>query len=657
MKRLVERWWLVGAVLLVAVLVLARAIYSTEAGNRRQQQRAVQHQAANILGEAVHDVLGRELALTRVIRAVGAPRASSWPALASIVTSQPAATSAGFIVPVPDRDRLAFERRTGLRLVVSPSPGVVEPDTTHSLHLVSVDGLSKTSKPLLGLDVGTNALRRSLLLQAAATNRQLATPPLEFLGPVAHRHGVVVYAPVFGAGHHLEGWVSASYQTEQLSNALHAALPKVGVTVRDGAKTLLDGDRGASGSPVTITVAGRQWNVWAVAGGTPISPVPWLVLGFGLALVAAVTLILRQAAGRERYAARKLAEHDAEEAALSRIATLVARSNEPEAVFTAVAREVGVLLSARTAAISRFDGGGGQGVVVGGWTPDGETLTGSVFALDGVTASSLVYRTGKAARTEATYASQIDPIAPLMRQLGGSGGIAAPIFVGGELWGALGAAYTETTIPEGVEHRLERFGRLVGLAIANADAWDKLDRLASTDTLTGIANRRTLDDRLRTELARVRRHDRALSLAVFDLDHFKRINDTHGHSTGDRVLAEFARTLVEHARQSDLVARVGGEEFVWLMPETDQDGAYIAAERLRADIEQTPPGGLGPVTVSGGVATAGPFSAPLDLIHKADLALYEAKREGRNRIVRAEADEVSGPRPAGEEPVAAPPAS
>lgn len=631
MRRFVERWWAVGTVLLVAVLLLTSAFFISESNSRRAEERATQRQAASVLGDAVHDVLGRELALARVIHSVGPPQASRWPALANIVTSQPAATSAGFIVPVSERERSAFERRTGLRLVESPRPGIVRPAAARSLHLVAVDGWSKTSRPVLGLDLAANSLRRSLLLRAAATGRQLATPPVGFLGPVAHRLGVIVYLPVYGAAHKFEGWISAAYQTNQLAATLRAAMPGVAVTIHDGSSKLLAAGQAPSGSPVVFSVAGRRWSVWAIRP-VPLSPVPWLILGFGLALAAALTLIMRQAANREEYAIRRLNEHDAEEAALSRIATLVATGSAPEDVFEAVAREVGTLLNSRTAVVSRFDPARNQGLIVGGWMPEGDRLTGAEFTLDGVTASAAVYRSGRPERTPRSYDSDTDPIAPLMTRLGSPAGIAAPIIVAGELWGAIGSAYAHADVPEGSEHRLERFGRLVGLAIANADAWEKLDRLASTDTLTNIANRRTFDERLRSELAHVRRYGRKLSLVAFDVDHFKRINDTRGHQVGDRVLASFADLLSQHARQSDLVARVGGEEFVWLMPETDREGAYTAAERVRSEMELTKHADVGVVTVSGGVATASPFADAESFMRQADVALYDAKRAGRNRI-------------------------
>ena len=174
-----------------------------------------------------------------------------------------------------------------------------------------------------------------------------------------------------------------------------------------------------------------------------------------------------------------------------------------------------------------------------------------------MTASALVFRTGRGARNDSGYQSATDPISEMMVGLGGRDGVAAPIVVGGQLWGALGAAYDEHQIPAGVEQRLERFASLVGLAISNADAWDRLARDAATDSLTGIPNRRAFHDRLEAEMANAHRYERNLALVLMDLDHFKAVNDLHGHQAGDDVLVMFARLLSAHTRQGELVAGSG----------------------------------------------------------------------------------------------------
>lgn len=178
------------------------------------------------------------------------------------------------------------------------------------------------------------------------------------------------------------------------------------------------------------------------------------------------------------------------------------------------------------------------------------------------------------------------------------------------------------------------------LAAARAE----LSRLALTDALTGLANRRQFDRVVAAETSRIARHGGAVSLAILDLDHFKRFNDRHGHPLGDVALQEFAALLREHVRAHDTVARLGGEEFAVVMVGTDAETACRVADRLRARTAGHRFAREEPVTVSIGVATA-PVHADgaADLVRAADRALYLAKAAGRNTVILA--DEAS-PAPA-----------
>jgi len=163
-----------------------------------------------------------------------------------------------------------------------------------------------------------------------------------------------------------------------------------------------------------------------------------------------------------------------------------------------------------------------------------------------------------------------------------------------------------------------------------------LQRRATTDALTGLANRRHLMAAIDTEVRRARRTGRALSLAILDIDHFKRINDTHGHPGGDAVLREIAALLRETTRDTDLLGRIGGEEFAVLMPETDTAQAERACERLRAAVARRTidlaSGVATRVTISTGVALLSAEEAGDQLLARADGALYEAKSGGRNQV-------------------------
>jgi diguanylate cyclase (GGDEF)-like protein len=164
---------------------------------------------------------------------------------------------------------------------------------------------------------------------------------------------------------------------------------------------------------------------------------------------------------------------------------------------------------------------------------------------------------------------------------------------------------------------------------------DRLTQVAMTDALTGALNRHGVMPLLERELQRARRHGRPVSVVLCDLDHFKRVNDQHGHQTGDAVLCRFVRETRAMLRGGDLLARWGGEEFLVVLPETAMTEAVLVAERVRQAQRRATADGLPMVTVSGGVATApGPVHGyDVDtLLAVADHRLYVAK-ETRDRIV------------------------
>ncbi len=161
---------------------------------------------------------------------------------------------------------------------------------------------------------------------------------------------------------------------------------------------------------------------------------------------------------------------------------------------------------------------------------------------------------------------------------------------------------------------------------------EALERLAFHDGLTGVTNRRHLEALLEEEAERCERHARVFSLVMYDLDHFKLVNDNHGHQTGDEILRAIARIVEERLRGSDVLGRWGGEEFMILLPETGLEGAAALAEDLRATVAATTFPGPGRVTISLGVAQYRPGEPLRDLIKRVDEAVYRAKNQGRNRV-------------------------
>jgi diguanylate cyclase (GGDEF)-like protein/PAS domain S-box-containing protein len=160
----------------------------------------------------------------------------------------------------------------------------------------------------------------------------------------------------------------------------------------------------------------------------------------------------------------------------------------------------------------------------------------------------------------------------------------------------------------------------------------EMQRLASTDPLTGIANRRKFNDELEKELERAQRHGLPVALIIMDIDHFKHVNDTFGHPVGDSVLVEFARTIEGNIRANDVFARWGGEEFIVLAPHVDADNLRILAEKLRGAVEAFDFTEVGPRTCSIGATTYQPGESVQELIARVDGALYMAKQGGRNRV-------------------------
>jgi diguanylate cyclase (GGDEF)-like protein len=221
--------------------------------------------------------------------------------------------------------------------------------------------------------------------------------------------------------------------------------------------------------------------------------------------------------------------------------------------------------------------------------------------------------------------------------------IAVPLTAEGETLGLI-VAVQGRRMPSRIARRVvsmvERFVSHGTLALRNAWLLEQVRRMATTDSLTRIANRAAFDNALSAELGRASRLRDDVSLLMLDIDHFKRLNDVHGHQLGDQVLRLVGTTLKHVCRDFDTPARYGGEEFGILLPSTGKEQAMEAAERIRTSISEMP-SGLD-VTVSVGVATF-PFDGadPDTLVGSADKALYASKRNGRNRVTAAETAELT----------------
>jgi diguanylate cyclase (GGDEF)-like protein len=210
--------------------------------------------------------------------------------------------------------------------------------------------------------------------------------------------------------------------------------------------------------------------------------------------------------------------------------------------------------------------------------------------------------------------------------------IAIPLVARGRLSGALLASrFGERTDLYSAEdfELVCRFGALASVAFDNIRRRTEMEQLARTDELTGLANRRGLEEELNRAVALARRHDQPLALLYIDLDEFKNINDSYGHRVGDEVLREIASALRRRLRRGDRAARVGGDEYVVILPQTDQAGAAVLAHEVRKAIAKAGvrvDSGKANVSAAVGVAELAPGESAEALLDRADRRMYRDKR-------------------------------
>lgn len=208
----------------------------------------------------------------------------------------------------------------------------------------------------------------------------------------------------------------------------------------------------------------------------------------------------------------------------------------------------------------------------------------------------------------------------------------------GEFLGELVFTRRRRFAEQEMEHLESLMGQLI-YPLRNAVWYQRALQTAKIDPLTGAQNRAAMDETIEREVELAHRYKSALSIIMFDLDHFKQINDNYGHITGDDVLRECVKVCNQALRSTDLLFRFGGEEFVVILPGVNANGAGLAAERLRAVIEKYE--FLGnqntlPVTISAGTASLTMHETAQTMMDRADKALYSAKHEGRNQVKCAE---------------------
>jgi diguanylate cyclase (GGDEF)-like protein len=330
--------------------------------------------------------------------------------------------------------------------------------------------------------------------------------------------------------------------------------------------------------------------------------------------------------------ARLLQEQAVREIAVNRISTAIRSSLELPSVLQTTVNEVGQALSAQSSALS-VEGEHGQPSLTtcyfrgSGGEPEDSTRDGLLGDIEAV-GVRLRGRMKTYVHDGSSNADESDacPVA------------AVPVIYHDRTMGVL-------MVTSDDPHRLWQDNEImllrtvadqVAVAVNHARLFQQMQQQALTDSLTGCFNRRFFEIQLERDLHLATRMHQPVSLILLDIDHFKRVNDSHGHDAGDAALRILAGALREEVRGVDTAARYGGEEFAIILPQAGPEGALVVAERLRSRIEKTDVPGVGCITASLGVATFPLDASARDLlVTTADRALYQAKRMGRNRVCSA----------------------
>jgi diguanylate cyclase (GGDEF)-like protein len=397
---------------------------------------------------------------------------------------------------------------------------------------------------------------------------------------------------------------------------------EVAQVVASGASRHVPGlDRSALIVPV-----GYAGEVRAVA--ILITPEP---RGFTRAVIAhAEALADLAAAGLARLGAeRRRAARASHDRALVHAARALNATLELQDVLRTLARETGLALSADIAGVYLGNGTDGGVATAGHGVPDGWH---GVTIAPGEGVAGKVLLTGKAYVTNDYQRDEAGPTNPVLGQFRTA--IAVPMTWNDELKGALAVGWNAARrVEEEDRVTLEAIADLATVACHNAETYHQVQQAARTDALTGLLNHGAMQVRVREEIARAQRDGTALSCVIIDLDDFKRVNDMRGHQAGDELLRRIAGLLHAELRPYDQVARYGGDEFVLLLPGSDEKAALAVAERVRDAVAGNRAGAC-----SLGVAQ---WHEPLDadaLLEQADRALLFAKRTGKGRVAVANAD-------------------
>jgi diguanylate cyclase (GGDEF)-like protein/PAS domain S-box-containing protein len=553
---------------------------------------------------------------------------ASWPTHTAIFATvapgllrSPGINGLGLIELVPSARRGSFERHHGT-IEARTRAGTVRRAPNGNKYFVVTSSLQAMGGPSgLGLDVGDEPARHAALLAAGASGQPRATPPVQLMSSGAA--GTVLYTPIYRPStltlrtpaqrtHALLGYVSTGYRYNLLLQALRRTIPaEAAFSLYDGTTELLS--QGALRHPLRtrIAVAGRSWTL-AVAAPSPDLSLPVMVLLAGGLLTLLIGSLGVQAKRRERYAeelvARRLAEREIAERALAQAEERFRTAFAEAPIGMALTSLEGRFLQVNKA-LARITG------------YDEQQLLALAFA------SELTHPDDRRAdrRATASMRSGETRIYDIEKRYLHA--------AGHTVWVSI-----HTTLIHDDQGEPAYFLSQIEDITARRRYELQLQHMADHDSLTGLLNRRAYERRLEEHLLRGERYGHEGAVLVIDLDDFKEVNDTLGHSAGDELIVRVAGALGARLRESDTLARLGGDEFAILTP----SGGRIEAERLANALLQTvrreraargPGGRARPITASIGVAplaSAVGLSAEEALIN-ADLAMYDAKEAGRDR--------------------------
>ncbi len=609
----------IAAVLVLVAATLAGAIAVQRQEDRKsetQQQLVLREVAGNLQAELVQ-TLGTVESAGVVMRSNTAGERAYFAGLAELALRRKGLVSLSWMPRITEGARAGFERRLRQPLwnvdLLARRSRVGRPGAGPYFPIAWIYPTNRQG--VVGFDSSSNVLVGDAFQRAAISGTTALSPPVP-AGLRSTATQAAVFHPVYRVGmphatepqrrRALVGLVGASVRVDRLRSVTEAS--RLGLRVSDDG-AVLAGPAQPSGSQTVserLRVGSREWALSA-----PVPPAPQknvlIVVMIGLGVSGLMALIVWQSARKERYALdlvqTRLAERDTAERELSRERDYSRTMVEALQDGLLVVDHDLVVVEANERFCAMI--GAERSEVIGAQAPLPGWLGGSA---DERSVAAAAFE--RAHETTAGFETELSLHRPERRPV----------------WVIMTAAPLHDESGASNGHMIS-FKDISARRLAE----EALAAQASTDHLTGLANHRTFHDRLAAAVDEAHLEGEPLSLVVVDLDHFKAVNDEHGHMAGDETLREVARRLRGVARRGDTLARVGGEEFGWLLPGIDAEGALMAAERARLAICREPVAGVGTVTISAGVCAFDQGPTAADLYRLADGALYWAKAHGRNQ--------------------------